>query len=674
MKFYLINCYLESNKIKYNTTKEVNDNLSKLGKYVYIYPNEGYEFKKLPTGYIDTIKQTAKLNGYMITNQGKKAYFKDNLNKEERETWSGTVNVAITEIMTMTSNTRISLTLPSGVTWTNTPEEFAIIQAHPIGETLPEPTKPEPEPEPDPEPKETLVNATINGSYNYKEAIKDEYNISIRPDDGYYFNPEDKENWIEILGKKCYLKEGDIFLSRIDSSYRGVVHVYVYKDLIEIEPPSSSRLHVISNNAYIRAIKNGDSEEPKEPENPEPEEEKPKGIDYPKETLINCYIDEWRVKRDSETKEVFRDIEKYTSFKDWLNLTAGIIKGDVNFQANNGYDFGLDYNDGYIILNDDTKLTFYEMYEQAEPAGDYEIQSKNYTYKNTKIYYIDKGKNQYLRFLSYTKNKIYIYFNNGFTMGINDSVPMLDDPPFNSILKSVIKEIYVNAYIENKKSVTNLAYDSYIITDKQLSKIRENNDLYNDIIINTYNYPLLFDDEDLIDTEFSIDSASFNVVTKKFTQVTTEIPIFEFDIPYIKNVKTVELYPIFANKILLDYNTIKGKHIKGVSVYDCLTNTNVLKILANGILVDYYEYNIQSEIPVNYNIASIRATGTIGRRIPLFKSFIIIQSSNLVTINDDNNFYNGNIEKFDSTILKQEFELLEQLFRNGIYVNEVNNE
>ena len=154
-----------------------------------------------------------------------------------------------------------------------------------------------------------------------------------------------------------------------------------------------------------------------------------------------------------------------------------------------------------------------------------------------------------------------------------------------------------------------------------------------------------------------------------------QIPIFEFDIPNIKGVESVEIYPIYSSKILIDYTVIQGKHIKGVSVYDCITNTNVLKILANGVLIDYFDYNIQTDIPINYNINKIQANGNISKRIPLFKSFIIMKTTEYMLLDDEKqNYYKGEITKLNSQILKKEFEMLENLFRTGIYINEEENQ
>lgn len=533
-------------------------------------------------------------------------------------------------------------------------------------------------PEEKPEDKQELINTRILSGYSTGwSSITNGYNVEsfeVLAKNGYLFSKSKKDGFlVDTLNNIHYLIDGNFKFED------GIINVkYTDDETIEVSSNDYFLEDVIKGGSIV-AFKEGEiPEEPEEPETP-PEQEPEYPTDYPKENIQNVYMDEFRIYKKGVgggQVKIVKEIVKFNTIKEWLDggVAESIYarKGDIFIIAENGYNFSLSNDDGYIIDHKGNKLYFYEMYQQAKNIPEeIFVDTRNQTYKNAKLY---KGGTQEqpieIIFYKYTKYELSMYLIDFFEMETkNLTQPNL--PPFGKILKSKITEISINAPVEVPKYVTNLAYDTYIIDDEQLSKLRDNGDLYNDLMINTYNYPLKFDDNDLIETQFKIDSANFNADCKKFASISTEIPIFEFDIPNIKGVESVEIYPIYSNKILIDYTVIQGKHIKGVSVYDCITNTNVLKILANDVLIDYFDYNIQSEVPINYNINKIQTNGNISKRIPLFKSFIIMKTTEYMLLDGEKqNFYKGEITKLNSQILKKEFEMLENLFKTGIYINE----
>ena len=532
-------------------------------------------------------------------------------------------------------------------------------------------------PEKKPEDKKELINTDIVCGFETGwGSVTNGYSVTsfeIIADNGYKFTKSEKDGFLVDNNNNIhYLINGNFIYNE------AVINVkYIDDENIEISSDDNYLEYVIKGGSLV-AYEEGTTPPP-DPEEPEEPKEPEYPTDYPKENLQNVYVDEYRIYKKAigggEVKTV-KEIVKFNTIKEWLD--GGIAdsihgtKGDIFAIAENGYNFSLSNQDGYIIDHTGNKLYFYEMYQQAKPIPDeIFVDTRNQTYKNAKIF---KGGTQTqpleIIFYKYDKYELSMYLINFFEMEtLNLGETYL--PPFGKILKSKITEISINAPVEVPKYVSNLAYDTYIIEDEQLSTLRDNGDLYNDLMINTYNFPLKFADNDLIETQFKIDTANFNADCKKFTSISTEIPIFEFDIPNIKGVESVEIYPIYSNKILIDYTVIQGKHIKGVSVYDCITNTNVLKILADDVLIDYFDYNIQSEVPINYNINKIQANGNISKRIPLFKSFIIIKTTQYMFIDEEKqNYYKGEIAKLNSQILKKEFEMLENLFRAGIYINE----
>lgn len=532
-------------------------------------------------------------------------------------------------------------------------------------------------PEKKPEDKQELINTRILSGYSTGwSSITNGYsveNFEILAKNGYLFSKSKQDGYlVDTLNNIHYLIDGNF-----NYEY-GVINVkYIDDETIEVTSNDLYLEDVIKGGSIV-AFKEGEiPEEPEEPETPPEDPEYP--TDYPKENIQNVYMDEFRLYKKSVgggQVTTVKEIVKFNTIKEWLD--GGIAdsiygtKGDIFIIAENGYNFSLSNDDGYIIDHKGNKLYFYEMYQQAKNIPEeIFVDTRNQTYKNAKIF---KGGTQEqpleIVFYKYDKYELSMYLIDFFEMETKN-LEHRYLPPFGKILKSKITEISINAPVEVPKYVTNLAYDTYIIDDEQLSTLRDNGDLYNDLMINTYNYPLKFDDNDLIETQFKIDSANFNADCKKFVSISTEIPIFEFDIPNIKGVESVEIYPIYSNKILIDYTVIQGKHIKGVSVYDCITNTNVLKILANDVLIDYFDYNIQSEVPINYNINKIQTNGNISKRIPLFKSFIIMKTTEYMLLDGEKqNFYKGEITKLNSQILKKEFEMLENLFKTGIYINE----
>lgn len=244
-------------------------------------------------------------------------------------------------------------------------------------------------------------------------------------------------------------------------------------------------------------------------------------------------------------------------------------------------------------------------------------------------------------------------------------------PPFDGIKWSRIAEVSAHALIPVKKPIKNDAFTTYVLTGKQMLYLREKEVVYNDMIINTYNFPIAFNPDSLVDRDMHLGSADVNIPVKEFTQITNEIPIFEFEIPELPDVTLVTLFPIFKEGVSLNYDSIRGKVVRGVSVYDCLSNTNYLQIFANDVLIDYVSYNIQTQIPINWDNVKLEKSGSIGQRIPYFKSYIIILYSKLEQVTEVTKGYiKGVVENMDSLILKDEIELMNNLFRGGVYYDD----
>ena len=244
-------------------------------------------------------------------------------------------------------------------------------------------------------------------------------------------------------------------------------------------------------------------------------------------------------------------------------------------------------------------------------------------------------------------------------------------PPFDGIKGSKIAEVSAHALVSIGAPVKNDAFTTYVLTGEQMLHLRGQGVVYNDMIINTYNFPIAFDSDSLIERDMHIDGSDVDIPVKEFKDITNEIPIFEFTIPELPDVTLVTLFPIFKEGISLNYDSVRGKVLKGVSVYDCLSNTNYLKIYADDVLIDYVSYNIQTQIPINWDNVQLEKSGTIGQRIPYFKSYMIILYGKLEQVTEVTKGYiRGSVENMDSLILKDELELMNNLFRGGVYYDD----
>lgn len=408
---------------------------------------------------------------------------------------------------------------------------------------------------------------------------------------------------------------------------------------------------------------------------------------YPDEILENVYIDDWAIVLDVTVeppvrKKVVRD---YSTVKDFLDKSSGRTKKAITLQAQKGFNFSLSDDDGSITFYNGETYTFKYMYDHGIPVGDEPPYNEPDSYRD-KTYpdarkfiflkgeeYID-GIDEYIVIRSYDHETIDIdLMSHGQDYRLIKmlSETSTDSPPFSGIDENRIGEINCHALIPVEIPLKNDAFSTYILSGEQMNNLRDNMVIYNDMVINTYNYPIPFNPDSLLDTEMKIGTADTNIPVKEFKQIKNEIQIFEFTIPELPDVNLVTLFPIFKEGITLTYDIIRGKVIKGISVYDCLSNTNYLKIYADDVLIDYVSYNIQTQIPINWDNVKFENKGSIGQRIPYFKSYIIIQYDKLEQVTEVTKGYiRGSVENLDSLILKDEISIMDSLFKGGVYYDD----
>lgn len=439
------------------------------------------------------------------------------------------------------------------------------------------------------------------------------------------------------------------------------------------------------NTEFRIEVKNGDVKEqitdlevtPSKKEPPKPDKPNLLRI-YPEELLENVYIDNWHI-RTSATGEEIRVVEKYPSVKDFLIKSDGSFKESLTFQADEGFNFNKDDSDGYITFYDGETYSFKYIWDNGVPIEDYSPNdNRDLSYPNARKFvflsgedYSD-GKDDYIIIKRYTDEIIDLdlYGKSPETALIYmTNEDETTDPPL-QLEWSKIARIQVRALKQVEIPIKNLAFSTYILSGEDIIQLRKEQILYNEIVINTYNYPLKFDPETLIETNLKFESANMDFDVLEFKSVKNEIEIFKFKIPILENVSTITLYPIFKSGIPLNYDIVKGKTLTGISEYEASTNTNILKLYVDDVLIDYYEYDIQTPIPLNWDTDYMKHVNTIGNRIPYLKSYIIITYNKLEQVSMVNKFLKGEVLNIDSKILKDEFEILKQLIQEGIYYDD----
>lgn len=229
----------------------------------------------------------------------------------------------------------------------------------------------------------------------------------------------------------------------------------------------------------------------------------------------------------------------------------------------------------------------------------------------------------------------------------------------------------LNFVAESEKPIepsnTKNIFTTYYVDNTDLAKIQATGTVSTEIILNTYSYPINFNDEYLEDSKIKSGFVSTELPTKVFTKLIPTVKIFEFEVPDIDDVKDCYCRIPFNQNINLDYEEIRNTTIQGVLHYEILTNTTTL-IISNEIGIIYKNlFNIGVKIPY-------KTTGQLtGYSEPDFR--LVNESPKLILKglkkSIGGNYLKGSILlNSNRDILKNEIELLEQEVKNGILINE----
>ena len=210
-------------------------------------------------------------------------------------------------------------------------------------------------------------------------------------------------------------------------------------------------------------------------------------------------------------------------------------------------------------------------------------------------------------------------------------------------------------------------FTTYILSQNDLKNINNKGAISSEIIINTYSYPVKFNEEDLLETNIMLGGTPLDDIKgKRFKRAEPKIKIFSFNVPYLKDVESCKLLLPFNSEIILDYDIIRGRIINGYIQYEVSTNSTTLYI-DNGD-VEFYKDTIVIETSVPFKptgeYSNFKETEKrLGKQVPT----LLIKCLQEET---QHHFIQGAIEYPIEGILKDEMNLLNSELQKGVITNE----
>lgn len=232
------------------------------------------------------------------------------------------------------------------------------------------------------------------------------------------------------------------------------------------------------------------------------------------------------------------------------------------------------------------------------------------------------------------------------------------------IVNISIKAEKVGEIIE--EDITNGLFTTYLVSQGDLKLISDESKISTEIIINTYSYPLKFDETNLLETNIVLGNTPTKYKAKRFKISEPRLKIFSFNVPFLKDVESCKLLLPFSSAITLDYDIIRGKVINGYIQYEVSSNSSTLYI-DNGD-VEFYKdtINIETSVPFkptgeysNFREPQKR----LGKQSPTLLIKCLQEEKQHL-------FIQGKIEYAISGILKDELSLLNQELDKGVIINE----
>lgn len=253
-----------------------------------------------------------------------------------------------------------------------------------------------------------------------------------------------------------------------------------------------------------------------------------------------------------------------------------------------------------------------------------------------------------------------------------EDFPSYGGDPFGGSSIPITPIVTISAYCEKvggtiEEDNTHGLFSTYVVTQKDLNDIANKGAIYSEIIINTFSYPIKFNDEDLLEVDIKLGNTPLeDIKGKKFVRAEPKIKIFSFNIPYLKDVESCKLLLPFNTEIVLDYDVIRGTTINGYIQYEVSTNSSTLYI-DNGD-VTFFKDVIVIETVVPYKptgeYSSFKETEKrLGKQTPILLIKCLQEEQ-------QHHFIKGYINYPITGILKDELDLLNEELQKGVITNE----
>ncbi len=237
-------------------------------------------------------------------------------------------------------------------------------------------------------------------------------------------------------------------------------------------------------------------------------------------------------------------------------------------------------------------------------------------------------------------------------------------------LISLLNDLLFTAESEKElePDINNSFFTTYYVDINILREIKQKGTVAEELIINTYSYPIKFNEEHLVESTIKTGYISTEIVANIFKKNYTSLDIFKFTVPDISDVTECYIKIPFNNDISLDYEDIKGKTIRGYITYEVLTNTTTLFITDEEKILYKNIISLGVEIPYKPTgiLSNFKNTET---RLAYEEPKLYIKG---VGKSVKGNYLRGFI-KAPNNILKDELDLLNNLLNEGVYINDENN-
>ncbi len=211
-------------------------------------------------------------------------------------------------------------------------------------------------------------------------------------------------------------------------------------------------------------------------------------------------------------------------------------------------------------------------------------------------------------------------------------------------------------------------FNTYYVDISTLREITQKGSVPEELIINTYSYPIKFNDEQLVESTIKTGYVSTEIIAKIFKKNYTSLDIFKFTVPDISDVTECYIKIPFNNDVSLEYEDIKGKTIRGYITYEVLSNTTTLFITDEEKIL--YKNIISIGVKIPYKpTGELKGYKDTETRLAYEEPKLYIKG---VGKSIKGNYLRG-FMKAPNNILKDELNLLNNLLDEGVFINDEDN-